>query len=173
MDMEWSKLEAKYWQGESTLEEEAALRKAAQAGEPALSAVLINALKSIDAAGHATLDDGFEEDFWAKVEAAESSPQGGGLVFTLASFMRYAAAAAIVVALGLTVMHLLKSDEEVPATVVTAESADTYTDPEEAFKAATEALGLASAKLNEAQQPVKEIKRFYQSKAAITGMNPD
>lgn len=171
--MEWNKLEAKYWQGNTTLEEEAALRKAALAGEPALSAVLVSAIKSIDTAGNAKLDQGFEADFWAQAEAADSGPQSDDLVFKLASFMRYAAAAAIVVALGLTVFHLLKSNEEMPAPVATMEAVDTYSDPEEAFQAAAEALGIASAKLNEAQQPVKEIRRFHQSKAAITGMNPD
>jgi chorismate synthase len=165
MGMDWTKLEEKYWRGESTLEEESALREAAKSTEAALSATLRRALLSLDAVNEPSLGDDFDAQFWRKTEEQEEMTQNGPL--TLSIMMRYAAAAVVLVAMGFTIAHLLSIQDPLIEMNQTAVVEDSFDDPEQALHAATQALGLASEKLNEVQQPLKEIKRFHQSKTAV------
>ncbi len=169
MHTELNKLEAKYWAGNTTLEEEATLRKAALRSDASLSRGLIAALCNMEEAGTATLPQSFDQDFWTIAEAPQKN---GGLVVNLAMLMRYAAAAAVLAVVAITAFYLLKSSPEpVPTQVVLMNPyEDTFSDPDEALAAAMQALGMAGEKLNKGKQPVKEIKRFHQTKAAIAGM---
>lgn len=162
MNTEWHTLEEKYWQGETTLEEEARLKQAAAAGEAGISEALRYAFAAIDDAGGQVLGGDFDTAFWQKAEA-----QRGGALGPLSVWMRYAAAAVVLIAVTISAFYLYHNQQDAPIAAYTAD--DTFEDPEEAFRQAVEALQFASEKLNHGQQPAREIRRFHQTKLTIAG----
>lgn len=162
MNNEWYTLEEKYWQGETTLEEEARLKQAAAAGEEGISEALRRAFAAIDDAGAAALDRDFDAAFWQKAEAGSNRSMG-----PLSVWMRYAAAAVVLIAVTISAFYLYDNKQEAPIAIHTTD--DTFEDPEEAFRQALEALQFASEKLNHGKEPAREIRRFHQTKLTIAG----
>lgn len=169
MKAELHKLEEKYWQGKTTLEEEAALKRAVAEGREGLSDALLAVMNDATAAGLPELGDDFDDAFWQKAESRD--PSSGGTLLPLALWMRFAAAAVLLIAVTTGAFYFFQNEKQNIETVASAEPEDSFEDPEEALKEAMEALNFASEKLNSAKKPAGEIKRFHQSKMTITG-NP-
>jgi len=167
MAAELHKLEEKYWQGKTTLEEEALLKRAAADGLDGLSETLQIVLDDAGTECTRELDADFDVAFWQKVE--ERGAKRGGMILPLTLWMRYAAAAVVLIAVTSGSFYFFQNDYAPSNTVAVTESSDTYEDPEVALKQAIEALNFASEKLNAGQKPAGEIKRFHQSKLTITG----
>lgn len=169
MKAELHKLEEKYWQGKTTLEEEAVLKRAVAESREGLSGALRAVMNDAAAAGMPELDNDFDDAFWQKAESRDAS--AGGAILPLALWLRYAAAAVILIAVTTGAFHFFQNEDPAIESVASVEQVDSFEDPEEALKEAIEALNFASEKLNSAKKPAEEIKRFHQSKMTITG-NP-
>lgn len=159
------KTEEKYWRGETTLEEEEVLRRAAARKDPALSAELVSAFSLLTREAEERLGDDFDEAFWQK---AGEKRGVGGKVFPLHLIMRYAAAAAVLALMVAGVYSYFDARPESGPQTALAEE-DTFDDPEEAMEAVLEALNFASEKLNQGKAPAREIKRFHHTKMTVMG----
>lgn len=161
-------LEKKYWEGQTSLEEENELKKAVQSGNSEVSASLISIFNSASQSLDVSLGDDFDTAFWQKIKGKNSNNQAR--VFTLSLFMRYAAVGIILLGISGVIWTLVLKDdphEEVARTEFV--KVDTYDDPEIAFEETKKALMYASQKLNEGKKPLGEIKRFYNAKMSIAG----
>ncbi len=167
MKRDWSRLEEKYWKGESSLEEEAQLRKAALSGEAGISEALRQVMAGIGEQGQPVLDSDFEDAFWRKAESKSGSKTSLRRMWA----WRYAAAAAVIAFIGLIAIQLWQKPEAEEIAAHPTHGVDTFEDPEEAFRQAVEALHFASEKLSRGAEPVREIRRFHQSKVTISGAN--
>jgi hypothetical protein len=168
-DSELYKLEAKYWSGESSLEEEERLKKAALEGTDALSAELVQILLASEESSAIELDANFEDEFWAKVEDGHSSK----LIrhnFTPLQFFRYAAAALVILCFGAGIWYSLLQQGNSSVEAQTA-AVEEFESPEEAFEEAKRALSFASEKLNKAKKPVRKIEKFHQATLSVAGMS--
>lgn len=165
MKADLRKSEEKYWLGETTLEEEEILRRAAADKDPALSAELIAAMGHFSDARDITLDDDFDKAFWQKADEHE---KGGGKIFPLHIVLRYAAAAAVIAVIVFGTYTYFDAPQGADTQVAVTE-ADTFDNPEEAREAVLEALNFAAEKLNEGKAPAREIKRFHITKMTLIG----
>ncbi len=167
-------LEKRYWEGKTSLDEEAELKKAVHAGAEGVSEPLIALLGEIEENKSLSLNADFDEAFWQKAENENSS--GEAQIFTLSLFMRYAAVGIILFGLSFAIWNIIvNSDLMAPAPIVQTEIGvdDTYEDPQVAFEETKRALMFASEKLNKGKEPIQEIKRFYNAKVSIAGMHSD
>jgi uncharacterized protein HemX len=163
-------LAAKYWQGETTLEEEEEIRRAARETPEFLSSCLVDLFLALDTESSRapTLDNSFDERFWA--EAEEDDPKVIGINFSPQFIIRAAAAAVVVVAMGLGLWYGLEEQNGSDVENRTASTlSDTYEDPEVAFEEAKKALSFASSKLNRGAEPITRIKKFHQATLSVTG----
>lgn len=167
MKAELHKLEEKYWRGETTLEEEAALKRAVAERREGLTDALRAVMNDAAAAGLPELGDDFDDAFWQKADSRDAS--SGPTVLPLALWMRYAAAAVLLIAVTTGAFYFFQNEKQNTEAVASAGPEDSFEDPEEALKEAIEALNFASEKLNAGKKPAGEIKRFHQSKMTITG----
>ena len=159
-------LERKYWEGNTSLEEENELKNAVDSGIDDVSPSLISVFKSTAELHNVSLDDDFDTAFWRKAEGDNNQAR----VFTLSLFMRYAAVGIILLGIsGVIWTLILKDDSEQNVAQTEFINVDTYDDPEIAFEETKKALMYASQKLNEGKKPLGEIKRFYNAKMSITG----
>ena len=162
-------LEEKYWQGETTLEEEKELRRLASERPDSMSPYLAELMSStkeeIDQTAEKSLDQSFDDKFWSAAENDKTKIRR--LNFTSSNFVRMAAAAVVVLALGFGLWYGLEEDRHRTTSVEIAE--DTFENPEKAFEEARQALMFASAKLNQGAAPVKKIKKFHQAKLSVAG----
>lgn len=161
-------LERKYWEGSSTLEEEQEIRHAVAENASGLSAE-IKALFSIsEAKSEVELSDDFDAAFWEKTAEAENK----SVVWNVSLFMKYAAAGIILFGLTMALWNLLLNNGPMePAPAIEISQVDTYTDPQVAFEETKRALTFAAAKLNKGKEPITEIKRFYDARVSISGMD--
>lgn len=165
-------LEKRYWEGKTSLEEENELKKAVQSGGIEVSAPLSAVFRATFQSHNITLDDDFDAAFWQKATNQDNNQRGR--LFTLSSFMRYAAVGIIVLGIGGAIWTLILRENH-PAEIAQSETltVDTYDDPEIAFEETKRALMYASQKLNQGKEPLGEIKRFYNAKISIAGMSAD
>lgn len=165
-------LEKRYWAGESSLDEENELKEAVKNGEDGISIQLASLFQEIAQNKDQMLDADFDSDFWQK--ANNEKDNGGARIFTLSLFMRYAAVGVILFGITFALWNIILKDEpsqDIAQTKITA--IDTFDDPQVAFEETKRALMFASEKLNKGKEPIKEIKRFYNAKMSIAGMQTD
>ncbi len=162
-------LEEKYWAGETDAQEEEQLRHFALTEKSGLSQEFIALVSANIAFARETTSAEFDDKFWNRVE--ENRNGGMGMKWLqFATYTKYAAALIVLAAIGLAIYSIaIKSDSGNENTIATEEFQDTYTDPEQAFEETKRALLMVSSKLNEAEQPILELKRFHESKMSITG----
>jgi len=161
------KLEEKYWKGETSLEEEQELKRIAAENPDRLSPYLSELLASVKKEADdlaVSLDASFDREFWSSLETKDAKVIG--LRFRKHDFIRIAAAAVVVVAMGLGLWYGL---EEQPTEMAQTTKDDTYENPELAFKEAQKALAFASEKLSRGAEPVSKIKKFHQATLSVAG----
>jgi len=165
------KLEEKYWQGETTLQEEGELRSAAQDSPDALSPEFVQivvSLRNEGANSSSQLDGSFEAEFWAAVEQ-EEKPKIIRARFTPLEFVRYAAAAVVILCFGFGIWYAVEETQS--GGLATSTQQREFESPEAAFEEAKKALSYASSKLNKAKKPVQKIEKFHQATLSVAGMN--
>jgi len=171
-DLRIKNLELKYWQGETSLEEERELKSAAKNMHEALSPEFIQLVGSIsDEAKNSNvqLDDSFESEFWAAVEQRNDSKIIKGR-FTPLEFVRYAAAAVVFLCFSFAIWYAVGETEQSGITA-TVNQEEKFQSPEEAFEEAKQALSFASSKLNKAKEPIQKIEKFHQATLSVAGMS--
>lgn len=161
-------LEKKYWEGNTTLEEEQEIRQSVAENTPGFSPE-IKALFSITEANSLLeLSDDFDSIFWEKTTKTENISS----VWNISLFLRYAAVGIILFGLTMVLWNLLLNNGPVKTAPVNEISqVDTYNDPRIAFEETKRALTFAAAKLNKGKEPITEIKRFYDARVSISGMD--
>lgn len=142
----------KYWEGESSLDEEAMLTDAFNTDQ-ALPADLEVYRPLFRTMGHnrsATVCDGFEAQLLAKIHAAPSAPVGSGIGIRrlLPVLLRVAAVTAFVVTSAFAVYHYVSSPR-------TDYYADTFDTPEQAYAQLKSALRTVSDKIQEGNELVE------------------
>lgn len=162
------KLEARYWEGVATLEEEQELGRLAEAGSQHLSDGLTQMFALRKNISSNALDAEFDDRFWNHIETRNPIHR-----FTTRAFLRYAAIGLILFGAGLGLWSVLMRNENPTHNPTVVSSADTYDDPEIAFEETKRALMFASEKLNKGKEPVTELKRFYTTRMSIAGDFPD
>ncbi|MCH2214648.1 MAG: hypothetical protein MK086_05705 [Flavobacteriales bacterium] len=166
-DSQLNKLEEKYWNGETSLEEERLLKNAASQKDPALSREIVDLFKACeDETMELKLDESFDQEFWSKVEDQPRVIKGN---FGTLNFIRYAAAAVVIFCLSATIWYSLGDSSS--ESQMSASSQEKFESPEEAFEEAKKALSFASAKMNKAKKPVRKIEKFHQATLSVSGMD--
>jgi hypothetical protein len=173
MDSETLKsLEAKYWEGRTSSEEDRALMTHASRPGSVLSEEIRHLMGAISEVKSVELGSDFDDAFWAK---AEGNVQSKPLVLRMAVAFRYAAAILVAALLGLVLWLSLGAPKDTGqgggAQQITA--IDTYDDPEKAFEETKKALLLVSQKFNKGAEPVGEIKRFHTMQMSIAAESED
>ena len=165
-------LEKRYWSGESSLDEEQELKDAIRDGVHGASEQLVSLFQELEQNKDKMLDSNFDSEFWQK--ATDEKNNGGARIFTLSLFMRYAAVGVILFGITFALWSIIMKDESVPKIAKTnVTSIDTFDDPQVAFEETKRALMFASEKLNKGKEPMTEIRRFYNAKMSIAGMQTD
>ena len=161
-------LEKKYWEGSSTLEEEQEIRQAVLENAPGFSTEIKTLFNISGVKSEVELDDGFDATFWEKASGTESK----SAVWNVSLFMRYAAAGIILFGLTMALWNLLLNNGPMkPAPITEISQVDTYTDPQVAFEETKRALTFAASRLNKGKEPITEIKRFYDARVSISGID--
>jgi predicted RNase H-like HicB family nuclease len=171
-DFRLKQLEEKYWQGETTLEEERELKSAAEKSPEALSPEfiqLVDSLKDEIENENVKLDDSFESEFWEAVEEKKDSKIIRGR-FTPLEFVRYAAAAVVIVCFSFAIWYAV-GETSPEGAVASVNQQEQFESPEEAFEEAKKALTFASSKLNKAKKPLEKIEKFHQATMSVAGMS--
>ncbi len=163
-------LEKKYWEGSSTLEEEQEIRQAVAANEPGLSKEIMALFDSTISDSKPELGDDFDAAFWEKTTEVTRKAS----FWNVSQFMKYAAAGIILFGLTMALWNILLNNGPMkPTQIQEVSQVDTYTDPQQAFEETKRALSFAASKLNKGKEPITEIKRFYDARVSISGMeNP-
>ncbi len=159
-------LEGKFWEGQTTVDEESLLMEAVQTHPEWVSAPLKalfgykSDVKSIE------LPEQFETEFWSRVD--DESENVKVIPFRVGEFIRYAAAGVILIALSFSLGHFLMNDDS-SATMSSSIAAveDTYQDPQVAFEEAKKALLYASVQMKKGTSKVNELKRLDQTMNTI------
>jgi hypothetical protein len=160
----YKELEEKYWRGETSVFEEEELYRATQIEGSDVSPQLRAVLGERKTFAEINAGESFEEDFWKKADDNEISI-GKRYQFST-QFIRVAAA--VVFILGSVLIWNSLQEENLKPTQ-SAQLEDSFDDPQEAYEETRKALLFVSAKLNKGKEPVKEIKRFHDSKLTILG----
>ncbi len=161
MDSKFEILEAKYWAGETSLEEEKLLKQQALMAKSEISEELKQLFSISLEESKISLDSNFESEFWGLVEENEKM-KGKVIQFRVSSFLRYAAVGVLAVAISFAIGNFIMKFDAAPVAVdgTFASLEDTYEDPEQAFLEMKRALMFASTKLNSGGAHIKELKRF-------------
>lgn len=162
----------KYWQAETTVEEERVLAEFLE--QPEIPADLeplrgFFAWRKEEAAVRPGAD--FDRLMLARIAEMEDSGRTFAKDGVIPGFsFRFAAAAAIVVCLGIGLLiPIISRVPGRPAATATTIT-DTYTDPQQALEAVRKALLVASARINEGKHITqKNIIRLHDSWQAATG----
>ncbi|MGB6037090.1 MAG: hypothetical protein WBG42_12530 [Cryomorphaceae bacterium] len=171
-DLKLKQLEEKYWQGETTLEEERELKSAARNNPEALSHEFIQLVASLNDEienENIKLDDSFETEFWEAVAEKEDPKIIRGR-FTPLEFVRYAAAAVVIVCFSFAIWYAVEETSPEGA-VASVSQQEQFESPEEAFEEAKKALTFASSKLNRVKKPLEKIEKFHQATMSVAGMS--
>jgi|GEM_PF-1227001 len=171
-NLKLKQLEEKYWLGETTLEEERELKSAAQNTPETLSPEFIQLVASLNdeiANEDIKLDDSFESEFWDAVEGKEEPKTIRGR-FTPLEFVRYAAAAVVLVCFSFAIWYAV-GETSPEGAVASVNQQEQFESPEEAFEEAKKALTFASSRLNKAKKPLEKIEKFHQATMSVAGMS--
>ena len=148
----------KYWKGETTLEEEAQLRRYFQENEPPAHLRPVAALfRHYEA--RPRLGQGFDEQL-------EAHLSDGKATVMWPTLLKIAAVVAIFLAgaLWLKRSYVAEAPTTAPIAVV---DADTYEDPERAYEEAKQALLLVSSLMNEGTAHLTKLEEFDQAQQAV------
>ena len=150
----------KYWTGETTLDEEARLRRYFQEQEPPAHLRPVAALFQ-----HYQAPPRLSDDFDAQLEvqlAKEEAP----VVPMTSRWLKVAAAVVILLAgtLWLKYHYVADTPTAAPVAVVTT---DTYEDPERAYEEAKQALLLVSSLMNEGTEHLTNLEEFDEAQQAV------
>lgn len=168
MDSEAIKLlEAKYWEGLTSTEEDRLLMTLASKPESGLSQDLRYLMTAISEAKSAELEPGFEEAFW---KAVDSKPQAKSVQFHMPIAFRYAAAVVMAIGIGALLWYSSGTPTDLDPAVGRSQLSvvDTYDDPQKAFEETKKALLMVSQKFNKGVKPVGEIKRFHDLQMSVS-----
>lgn len=146
----------KYWKGETSLAEEAQLRRYFQEEEPPPHLRSVAALfQHYDAPQR--LDDGFDEQLIKHLREQKAVPMWPNL-------LKIAAVVALFLLGALWVKHTYL---DAPAPAPVAVAPDTYEDPERAYEEAKQALLLVSSLMNEGTQHLTKLEEFDEAQQTI------
>ena len=146
----------KYWKGETSLEEEAQLRRYFQEQEPPAHLRSVAALfQHYDAPP--ALDAGFDERLKPHLREEKAVPMWPNL-------LKIAAVVALFLLGALWVKHAYL---DAPAPTPVAVAPDTYEDPERAYEEAKQALLLVSSLMNEGTQHLTKLEEFDEAQQTI------
>lgn len=169
-DFRIKRLEEKYWMGETSLEEERELKSLSKSNPDSLSPEfnqLVDSLSEQLDNSEVRLDDSFDSEFWAAVEEKEDPKIIRGR-FTTLEFVRYAAAAVVILCFSFAIWSALGETNQA-GVVASINQEEQFESPEEAFEEAKQALSFASSKLNKAKKPIQKIEKFHQATLSIAG----
>ena len=148
----------KYWKGETTLEEEAQLRRYFRESDPPAPLRPVAALFQ-----HYEARPGLGKDFDERLEAqlgeSKTAPMWPAL-------LKIAAVVAVFLAGALWLKHSYLVDTPVAAPVAVVAS-DTYEDPEQAYEEAKQALLLVSSLMNEGTAHLTKLEEFDQAQETV------
>jgi len=155
----------KYWEGDTTLEEEEQLRdyfSQEEAPEGLKNeAVLFRYYRTNTR--FRTLDAQFDDQLVQRIERKQSRQRW--LVF------RPMMSAAAVVVLLLAAVVLFRTEPENPAPAITT-TEDTYEDPRLAYEQTKEALLLVSSLMNEGTQHIEKLETFSEAQETVKTQIP-
>ena len=147
----------KYWQGETTLEEEAQLREHFQQAEPPAHLRHVAALFQ-----HYEARPQLGKEFDRRIDAQLKE---GNVISWWPTLLKVAAAVMLLVvgALWLKSAYVLEEPATAP---VAGLPSDTYEDPEKAYEEAKQALLLVSSLMNEGTEHLGNLEEFDQAQQA-------
>ncbi|HNP19399.1 MAG TPA: hypothetical protein PKL31_13260 [Fulvivirga sp.] len=163
------KLLEKYWEGETSLEEEKELKDYFASGEVEARfnsvAPLFNYYKEEANVG---LDTFFDERMIAKLEKTETKrkvQKPGRMVELFSNIAKVAAVGLIVIVAGYFIRQEMKKDEIKPYLT------DTFDDPQKAFEETKKALELISRNFNKGRKEAKKITTFNEAQEKVKSEN--
>ncbi len=146
----------KYWKGETSLEEEAQLRRYFQEQEPPAHLRSVAALfQYYDAPPR--LDERFDEQLMERLPQEKVASMWPSL-------LKIAAVVALFLLGALWTKHAYL---DAPAPAPVAVAPDTYEDPERAYEEAKQALLLVSSLMNEGTQHLTKLEEFDEAQQTI------
>ncbi|MEQ8927723.1 MAG: hypothetical protein RLO81_18040 [Fulvivirga sp.] len=158
---------AKYWECETTLEEEKELKSYFSSGEydakfkdiAPLFQYYTNEKES------ASLDGLFDEQVLAEIEQGVSSaPKKGRVLSMFTNISKVAAVILVVVVAGYFIQQEIKEKEQPYLT-------DTFEDPEKAFEETKKALQLISKNFNKGRKQAKKLSTFNEAQERVKENN--
>jgi hypothetical protein len=136
----------KYWEAETTLEEERQLAEYFRQPEIAPEWERIQEVFAWrEEEAEVKPGPGFDRRMLERIGAMEGA--GGGVTRRIGRSIRFAAAAAVILCLGIGL--LIPATSPGPRTAVAVAVTDTYADPQQALAAVRKALLVASTRMNE------------------------
>ena len=156
--LKMNELLEKYWKGETTLEEEAQLRRYFREEEPPEPLRHVAALFRHYQV-QPRLDARFDERLKPHLNEDKPVPMWPTLLKT-------AAVVAIFLLGALWVKHTYVDESQASASVA-AVTQDTYEDPEQAYEEAKQALLLVSSLMNEGTQHLTKLEEFDQAQQVV------
>ncbi|MDL5050166.1 hypothetical protein QQ054_29600 [Oscillatoria amoena NRMC-F 0135] len=153
----------KYWECETSLEEEQQLRSYFNRNDvPDELASTANLFRYFEAQKSGTLSDDFDSSVLKSVKEFAPRP---GRTRTLVSYsLRIAAGVVVLVMAIFLVRQELRKPEPV---AVTGELVDTYDDPQKAFEETKKALQMISKGFGRAEQQARKINAFNEAQEKI------
>lgn len=153
-------LAIKFWEGDSTPEEEKELRQLLKHGPvPNRHLALASYLNTMSTIGVQELDIAFDNHILEKIDGRSDKKR----IIPI----QWLVAASIVLLLAFVFLFQSKTDET--ATADNMEFVDTYTDSEEAYKKVREALLFVSANMNEGMEQVEALGTFHEAQQRVQG----
>ena len=149
----------KYWAGETTLQEEEALKVYFTSGIPPGKDVAYFSYLQRKSAEN-PLDASFDEAILEKLSKNESVIKAPNTYF---SYWLVAASLAVVLSIGVIFRNEIFRTEAPPPVV----HADTFDDPEKAFEETKKALLFLSSKLNESNEYTSQLSKFDESQEIL------
>lgn len=166
--MEFNEIKAlleKYWNGETTLEEEIQLRDWFATHEtPAEFQEVASLFRYFDQQRQLVVSTGFDEELRKKIKPR------GALHKLYYNSMRIAAGLAVVVASVWFISRELRSEQPIQSGT---ELKDTYDDPKLAFEETKKALKMISRSFGKAEEKARNINMFNVAKSEIQKENKD
>ena len=152
----------KYWQGETSREEEAQLRRYFREEEP--PAALRSVAELFRYYDHPPqLDEDFDEQLLAQLSEGKS-------VAMWPALLKIAAVVAIFLAGAWWTKQAYFTSPEPAVAIVT--SSDTYEDPERAYEETKQALLLVSSLMNEGTQHLAKLEKFDEAQQTVREKKP-
>ena len=167
--MEYKDIEAlleKYFEGETKLEEEAELRAFFREADVPQHLEKYRSMFNMFSEEQAvTLPETFESRLDKAIldTEADENKRGNGTIFSLPRRLVQAAAIALLIIAGVSVIWQLQQKQTQPQTAMQ----ETYDNPEEAYKTAREALLMVSEKLNKGTDLANRNMKLLEEKTNI------